>query len=81
MVHRGDTRVSVWAGSGRARKLERRWEDAVHDAQDYVASERLTGVLKYRSRRKTEQRFVVKTVQTLSTEQLEQFDDTHELFA
>ena len=57
----------------------RRWEDAIRDAQEYVDSARLNGILKFSSWRKTAQRFSVKLVQTLSPHQLALFDSTEDL--
>ena len=54
----------------------RRWEDSITDARTYVDSARLTGILRFSSRRKSAQRYSVKSVQTLSAEQLERFDNT-----
>ena len=56
----------------------RRWEDSVRDAQAYIEVERLTGLLKFATKRKATQKYATKTVQTLSLDQLERFDDIDE---
>ena len=58
----------------------RRWEDAIHDAQEYIDNERLTGSLQFSSRRRTVQRYDVKSIQSLSLEQFERLDSTDDPF-
>ena len=53
----------------------RRWEDAVGDARYYVEQERLTGLLNFSRGQKSTQKFTVKAVTSLLSDELERFDD------
>ena len=52
----------------------KRWEDGVRDARTYVENERMTGLLKFPTRRRAPQNVTIKTVEAMTIEQLDRFD-------
>ena len=74
-------RCKKWSSEKWAGQPAKRWEEAVSDARSYNEHEWITGLLRFPSKRKAKQKYMVKEVATLTPDQLQQFDDVGDFIA